>query len=187
MAAVDQSEEERRLHTTRAVPVAAIVYDARGVVDGPMAEFARGLRERGLKVRGLLQEQMRNGPGGARQMMLTDLESGERFNISQRLGAGSGSSCVDPGVLAAAGSALRRALVQGADLVIVSRFGELEAAGGGFAAEMLELMGEGVPLLTAVSSRYLDSWRRFTGGAGAELPADLASLDAWFAALAGPG
>lgn len=165
------------------LPVAAIVYSTRGAADGPMNELARSLRQRGLRVRGLVQQQTHDGPGGARRMMLTDLESGERFDIGQKLGSGSGSSCVDPGVLAGAGAALRRALAEGADLVIVSRFGELEATGGGFASEMLELMGESVPLLTAVSTRFLESWRRFTGGAGVELAADAGALDAWFAGL----
>jgi len=171
------------LNATRALPIAAIVYAARGAADGPMADFACSLRERGRKVCGLIQEQTRDGPGGARRMMLTDLESGERFDISQKLGAGSGPGCVDPGVLAAASAALRRALAPDTDLVMVSRFGELEAAGGGFAAEMLELMGEGVPLLTAVGDKYLESWRCFTDGAGAELPANLESLEAWFESL----
>ena len=171
------------MNATRALPIAAIVYAVRGAADGPMADFACSLHERGRKVCGLIQEQTRDGPGGARRMMLTDLESGERFDISQKLGAGSGPGCVDPGVLAAASAALRRALAPDTDLVMVSRFGELEAAGGGFAAEMLELMGEGVPLLTAVGDKYLESWRCFTDGAGAELPANLESLEAWFESL----
>lgn len=172
---------------TQTLPIAAIVYSTRGAADGPMTALASSLRERGLRVRGLVQQESYDGPGGARRMMLTDLESGERFDISQKLGAGAGSSCVDPGVLAGASAALRRALTEGADLVVVSRFGELEAAGGGFAAEMLELMGEGVPLLTAVSTRFLESWRRFTGGTGAELAPDVETLTAWFSRLGRAG
>ncbi len=171
---------------TQALPIAAIVYTTRGVADGPMTALARKLRERGLRVRGLVQEVTHDGPGGARRMMLTDLAGGERFDISQKLGSGSGPNCVDPGVLAETSGVLRRALEEGADLVIVSRFGELEAAGGGFAAEMLALMGEGVPLLTAVSTRFLESWQRFTDGAGAELSPDLEALEGWFAGLAPP-
>ncbi|MBS0613731.1 MAG: DUF2478 domain-containing protein [Proteobacteria bacterium] len=157
------------------------------MADGPMTALARKLRERGLRVRGLVQGQTHDGASGVRHLMLTDLESGERFDISQKLGSGAGSNCVDPGVLAATSGVLRRALADGTDLVIVSRFGELEAAGGGFAAEMLELMGEGVPLLTAVSIRFLEAWRRFTDSAGAELSPELEALEAWFAGLARPG
>lgn len=165
------------------LPIAAIVYTVRGAADGPMIALARELGEHGLRVRGLVQQETRDGAGGTRRMMLTDLESGGRFDISQKLGAGSGSSCVDPGVLTAASAVLRRALAERADLVIVSRFGELEAGGSGFSAEMLELMSEGVPLLTAVGTRFLESWRRFTGGAATELPPDLESLRSWSAVL----
>ena len=55
---------------------------------------------------------------------------------------------------------------------------ELEAAGGGFAAELLELMAAGVPLLTVVSPRFQDDWRRYTGGASL-LPADDDAVRAW--------
>jgi len=181
------SDDSQSKQMTQVLPIAAIVYTTRGVADGPMTALARKLRERGLRVRGLVQEETHDGPNGERRMMLTDLESGERFDISQKLGSGAGSGCVDPGVLAATSGVLRRALTEGTDLVIVSRFGELEAAGGGFAAEMLELMGEGVPLLTAVSTRFLDNWRGFTDGAGAELSPDLGALEAWFAGLTRPG
>lgn len=171
------------MSTTETLPIAAIVYTGRGAADGVLAEFARRLRERGRQVRGLVQEETHDGPGGARRMLLTDLDSGARYDISQKLGSRSSSSCVDPGVLASASDVLRRALAEGADLVIVSRFGEVEANGGGFAAEMLELMGEGLPLLTAVGARYAESWRKFTGGAGVELPPSLEALEEWFAGL----
>lgn len=170
------------MSTDTGLPIAAIVYTSHGAADPVLAEFARGLRARGRAVRGLLQEDSRE-PDGTRRMTLVDLESGARFDISQKLGAGSSSSCVDPGGLAAASGVLRRALADGADLVIVSRFGEVEALGGGFAAEMLDLMGEGIPLLTAVGAKHAESWRKFTGGAAAELPADLEAVEKWFAQL----
>lgn len=170
------------MNTDAGLPIAAIVYTARGAADPVLAELACSLRARGCRVRGLLQEDTLE-PGGVRRMMLVDLESGTRFDISQKLGSGSSSSCVDPGGLAAASGVLRRALLDGADLIIVSRFGEVEALGGGFAAEMLQIMGEGVPLLTAVGARNAESWRKFTGGVAAELPASLDAVEDWFVNL----
>lgn len=70
-----------------------------------------------------------------------------------------------------------------ADLAIANRFGPLEAAGEGLAAEMLAVMAEGIPFLTIVADDYLPAWRHFTGGMSIELPADRAALDAWFANL----
>ena len=116
-------------------------------------------------------------------MVLRDLDDSQRFTISQNLGAGSVSCCVDPRGVVAAGIVLRRALAERADLVVVNRFGELEAAGGGFSAEMLALMAEGIPLLTIVADKHLEAWRHFCGGAALLIPPRLEALEAWFAAL----
>ena len=159
------------------LPAAALVYAASGGVDDLLAAFARDLQARGLRVRGLLQ---RPDPGGT---VLLDLATGERYPLFQDLGRGSGACSVDSASVAAASITLRRALGEDADLVLVNRYGPLEAAGGGFAAEMLALMSEGVPLLTAVAERNLAEWRHFTGGTAAELPPRPEAIAAWFAGL----
>ena len=71
---------------------------------------------------------------------------------------------------------LRAALTQAPDLVVCNRFGALEAEGGGFAAELLAVMAQGVALVTAVAARNQARWQQFSGGA-ALLPA--AAVDAW--------
>lgn len=160
--------------------VAAIVHRAHRSADGLLAEFARHLRERGWRVRGLVQDNTARSNSCGRQMVLIDLDDDRRFVISQDLGPGSVSCCVDPGEIAAASGALRRGLTEGADLVVANRFGELEAAGGGLAAEMLALMAGGIPLLTVVGDKFLTDWRRFSGNAARELPPQRAALEAWF-------
>jgi hypothetical protein len=164
--------------------VAAIVHSRHGSADRVLADFARQLRARGRRVQGVVQEYAARDERGARRKVLVDLEDGSRFPISQDLGAGSVACSLDPGGVAAASGALRRGLAERAELVIANRFGELEAAGGGFAAEMLALMASGVPLLTVVAEKYLPEWRRFTGNAAVELPPQRESLEAWFANLA---
>jgi nucleoside-triphosphatase THEP1 len=163
--------------------VAAIVHSAHGSADRLLLDFAHHLRERGLRVRGLVQDNVVHDNGCGRQMILVDLEDGKRFLISQDLGPGSVACCVDPGGVAAASVALRRGLTEHADLVIANRFGELEAGNSGLAAEMLALMAGGIPLLTVVSDRYLDDWRRFSGNAATELPPQREALQAWFDSL----
>lgn len=163
--------------------VAVIVRTEHDSADEMLADFANNLRGRGWRVQGVVQTNTVNGDDCAREMFLVDLEDGNRFLISQNLGPGSVSCSIDPVGVAAASVALRRGLADGADLVIANRFGGLEATGGGFAAEMLGLMAYGVPLLTVVSQRYLDDWRRFTGDAATELPPQRDALEAWFADL----
>ena len=163
--------------------IAAIVSAEHGTADNLLAEFARHLRRGGWRVRGVIQDHTPAENNAERQKILVDLDGDTRFVISQRLGQGSVACNLDPGGVAAASVVLRRCLTEGADLVIANRFGELEAGGGGFAAEMLALMAKEVPLLTVVADKYLDDWRRFTGGSAAELPARREALEIWFSSL----
>lgn len=173
-------------------PIAAIIHTDEGIADDVLTIFAHDLRTRGWRVRGLLQ-QVPEAAGAwpplgnqcsLKQARLIDLDDSRRsFPLFQDLGSGSISCRVDAAGVAEASVVLRRALVEGADLVVTNRFGALEAAGGGLAAEMLALMSEGVPLLTTVEGKYLAHWLNFTGGAAVELSPRLDVLDAWFAGL----
>lgn len=164
-------------------PFAAIVHSGTAEVDLLLAGFVTSLKERGWRVRGLVQSNSECIEACARSMVLWDVDDGERFPISQNLGAGSVSCCVDAGGVAAACVVLRRALAEGADLVVVNRFGGLEASGGGFAAEMLALMAEGIPLLTIVADKHLEAWQHFSGGTAHLLSPRAEALEAWFAGL----
>ena len=163
--------------------VAAIVHGANDAADSLLAEFARHLRGVGWQVHGVIKEDTAPRKSCAREMVLVDVDDDTRYIISQDLGPASISCRVDPRGVAAASIALRRGLAEGADLVVANRFGELEAKGGGFAAEMLELMANGVPLLTVVVEKYLADWRRFTGNSAAELPPQRDAVHEWFASL----
>lgn len=155
-------------------------------VDALLAAVARRQRQAGRRVRGLLMTYPGGREGCAGDMVLVDLDTEAGYLVSQGLGADSTACRADPQGFARASEVLRRAAGEAPDLVICNRFGRLEAEGGGFRAELLELMAHDRPLLTAVAARYLDAWRRFTGGAAAELPADAAAVEAWVEALAGP-
>lgn len=161
-------------------PVAAVVHAERGAADRLLVHFAAELDARGLRARGLVQDRTSEGKAG---VVLVDLESGKRFRLFQDLGGESTSCSFDTTALSSASAALRRAVDERADVVFANRFGELEAEGRGLAAEMLAVMAEGIPLVTIVSDAYLPSWRRFTDGAGSELPARLEALEGWFAGI----
>jgi hypothetical protein len=155
---------------------AAIVDDGSVDLDQMLAAVVRDCQRRGRRVHGLLMTRM--GGGCAGDMVLVDIVSGERYLVSQPLGPGSTSCRADPQGFARASVVLRAALEQSPDLVICNRFGGLEAEGGGFAAELLALMAQEVPLLTTVASRNREVWQRFSGGA-ALLPARMEAASKW--------
>ncbi len=155
------------------LPIAAIGGEG---ASQALEAFVAELAAQGVQVRGLIQ---RHHP----DMHLVDVESGQTYAITQDLGAESESCRLDPSGIAEASVVLRRALAERAALVVVNRFGKLEAAGGGLSAEMLALMAECVPMLTTVGADQLESWATFTGGAGLVLPADQQSIRQWWNSL----
>lgn len=174
-----------------ALPVAAVLDDGPQPADSLLAAVAEAQRRAGRRVRGLLMTYPGDAGGADRDcsaaMVLVDIANGEGYLVSQPLGGASQACRADPQGFARASEVMRRALAEPAELVICNRFGGLEAEGGGFSAELLELMAQGVPLLTAVAPRHLEAWQRFTGGAAAVLPADAAAIEAWLARTLPPG
>lgn len=163
---------------------AAIVDDGAGDAAMLLASIAQEQRQRGRRVRGLVMTRPNPELGCAADMVLVDLETRDEYRVSQPLGAGSTSCRADPDGFARASRVLRLAVDESPDLVVSNRFGALEAGGGGFRAELLALMSQGVPLLTLVAERHRPAWDAFTGGAPV-LPADRGVIGGWLDAQIG--
>ncbi len=166
--------------TDAGLRAAAILDDGSGDADALLASIVSGQRRAGRKVRGLLMAHPVGAQNCAAAMVLVDVETLEEYLVSQPLGQDSQSCRADPQGFARASVVLRRAADEQPDLVVSNRFGGLEVGGGGFCAELLELMSRDVPVLTVVSPRHLDAWNEFTGGA-AVVPAQPQALERWLA------
>src|SRR4029077_7104253 len=83
------------------------------------------------------------------------------------------------GALTAAG-AVQRDIAAGCELDLLSKFGKLEAAGGGLAGAFKTERDARPPLVTSVSPALEDAWKRFTGRPFIILPADPIEIDAWW-------
>lgn len=114
---------------------------------------------------------------------LRSLGSGARFPIFQDLGIGS-KAChlADAGVLAAA-DAVRQDIATGCDLVLLSKFGKLEANGGGLRYAFGAAIEAGVPVLTSVSASFAAAWESFAAPLFVVVPADADRIDAWWHAI----
>lgn len=164
--------------------VAAIGNDGTLDVDALLGRVVADEQAAGRRVHGVLMTFPAAREGCDCAMVLRDVVTGQPYNVSQDLGPGAAGCRADTAGFAEATAVLRRALAAPraeVDFVVCNRFGALESEGGGFAAEMLEVMAAGIPLLTVVSLRHRDAWRRFTGGAQL-LPADVSAVRAWLAA-----
>jgi hypothetical protein len=152
-----------------------------------LGKLAQAWRGAGLSVAGAVQETVKLGRASGRPVgttkMLRDLTTGVRFPVLQDLGSGSTACCVDPRGLAAACAAIETAVRQGCDVVILSKFGKLEAERGGLLDAFCAAIEMDRPVVTSVSSNALDAWERFSAGLAGFIAPDLQAIENWRAAL----
>lgn len=148
--------------------------------DAVVARFVAARVAEGVRVAGFTQETGRPAPGVARICAVRDIETGARFPVLQDLGAGSSACRVDPHAVADMARLLGEALERGPGLLVVNRFGRLEAEGGGVAGEIGAALAAGVPVLVSVPRRYETPWAAFAAGLDARFPPSFDAIEEWW-------
>ena len=111
---------------------------------------------------------------------LRSIATGARFAIFQDLGAGSQECHLEGGGALGAAEAVRRDIAAGCDLVLLSKFGKLEASGQGLRGAFAAAIEAHVPLLTSVSRPFEAAWNEFAEPLSEFLPAHPAAIDNWW-------
>lgn len=111
---------------------------------------------------------------------LRSLSTGERFPIFQDLGRGTAGCHLAGDDAIAAAAAIRRDIAGGCHLVVLSKFGKLEAAGGGLRDAFAAAIEAGVPVLTSVSAAHVAAWQAFAAPLFTVVAADADRIDAWW-------
>ncbi len=146
-----------------------------------LADFAgRRVRE-GLRVAGMIEEPV---PEEARavcgSLALRDMASGSLIPITQNLGSGSTACRLDSAGLAAACQAVLAAIDRGADLVVLSKFGKMEAEGGGLNDAFRAAAEAGVPCVTGVAPSFAAPFLDYAGGFSQWIETSDAALERWW-------
>lgn len=122
----------------------------------------------------------RDGPTDGRTCRAGDLESitdGVRYPMFERLPPGAAVCDVTDEKVTRACAAVLDDVAAGCDLLILSKFGKLEAEGGGLMAAFRAAAAANIPLLTCASPSACAGWDGFA--AAMVLPAAADALDAW--------
>ena len=153
--------------------------EGRGDLDLLLHDVAADLRRAGVRLAGMVQVNIER-PGFERcDMDAVVLPDGPSIRISQSLGGAARGCRLDPaGLEAAVGSTMAR-LDDGADLLIVNKFGKQEALGRGFRPAIAAALERGTDVLVGVNPLNLDALRTFAGDMGTGLAPDRASLVGW--------
>jgi len=148
------------------IAVAGVVYDGRFDIDAVLSAAVDLLRSNGVRVAGLLQRFGEPLPGGKRSMYVEDLSSGERIRLDLPRGPEASGCTLDPDGLNRAACALKSAIAQRPDVLMVNRFGKSEAEGHGMRAELAEAVSSGLPTVVAVPQSLVGEWEKFLGEPG---------------------
>ena len=111
---------------------------------------------------------------------LRSLSDDRRFAMFQDLGPDSAGCHLDGAGVAEAADAVQRDIAQGCDLVVLSKFGKLEADGGGLRDAFSAAIDAGIPVLTSVSATLQEPWQRFAAPLFAIVPPEEARMELWW-------
>lgn len=165
-------------------PIAALSGADGHVVQQLLRAFVQRLPQ-SIRVAGGIEDAV---SGTRRSTVIRKIADGLSYPVFQNLGAGATGCAMDPHGISLASEAVLREIEAGCDLVVVSKFGKLEAASGaGFVPVFIAAMDAGIPIITSVSPKYADAWADFAGPYAQQLPADAEAIDAWWAGVATAG
>jgi nucleoside-triphosphatase THEP1 len=164
--------------------LAAVVYDADDDPDRLISGFAADLRRSGCRPVGVVQLG-RDCRSDDQRLGVKLLPDGEVVGLALDDAPSSGGCRLDPDRLAGLSMRLAAAIDDGADLVIINRFGRSEAEGKGLIDLIPQALDADIPVLIAVPEQRFDAWIRFSEGMNVRLACRRDALDEWWHAVAG--
>ncbi len=170
---------------TLAIRAAAVLYTPETVDSSVLASFAEELKSQGLKVGGLIQRPHFDERGVKDGIDAIAVDSGEHIPLKRPTQSDfvNGVCSLDHAALTESTGALRRAINNRVDLMVVEKFGEQEQKGSGLADEILAAMAEGIPVLVLVPASAQEVWNQFSGGLADTLPCSRDAIAHWWSAF----
>ncbi|WP_397544527.1 DUF2478 domain-containing protein [Roseovarius salis] len=162
-----------------------VTAPGRGDVDRLLDTVARRLSARGVRLCGTVQINSQTAGGGPHDMDIRVLPDGPVLRISQSLGPGARGCRLDPEALERAVGLVSARLSEGADMLIVNKFGKQEAEGRGFRNVIAEALAQDVPVLVGLNGANRAAFQSFAAGLATDLPPRADALESW--ALSGGG
>jgi hypothetical protein len=158
--------------------LAALVFGRPDEPDRLLREFVQELAVCGHRVVGLIQTRLDAGSAA-----VTVLPTGETIPLAPKFDALAHPSCPIPCDLRPAASRIDTLIESRPDVVIINRFGRLEAEGSGLVDEIARAVRLDIPVVIAVPEFRFLEWLAFCKGMGVKLPCRSGSLRGWWNAM----
>jgi nucleoside-triphosphatase THEP1 len=159
--------------------IACTLAPGRGDADLMLEGLAHQLLARGIRVCGTVQINSERRDAGPCDMDIRVLPAGPTLRISQDLGKASRGCRLDPAALETAVALVEAQLRDGADILLINKFGKHEAEGRGFRAAIGEAVANGIPVLVGLNALNAAAFHDFVGGLATEIAPIPDMLLAW--------
>jgi nucleoside-triphosphatase THEP1 len=166
--------------------IAYTMLPGRGDTDLLLAALARRLQMSGLRVCGSVQSNHERPGDHPCDMNIHVLPDGPVLRISQALGSGSKGCRLDPSVLEQAAQQVETRLSDGADVLIINKFGKHEAQGRGFCTAIANAVEKDIPVLVGLNDLNQSAFEAFAAGEAVHLAAQMDTLQAWIERVSRP-
>jgi hypothetical protein len=165
--------------------IAALVYEADDRPDVVLCDFADHVRAEGRHVSGLVQFRDHDHSDTSRRLVVLDawrridVRRSDRSKAARRIH-------IDGRGLDRIVRRVENEIERGTAVVVASRFGPLELAGGGFCQVIRRASQTRTPLVIAVPRNSFDCWTRFSGGMAVRLECRMDDVLGWWYGLTRP-
>ncbi len=149
------------------------------VVQALLREFVARLPP-GVRAAGVVEDEAPPAESDCNAGELLSLSDGRRFPIMQDLGPVAVGCRLDSEGVVSACEAVLQGIDAGCDLVVLSKFGKVEASRSGLAPAFGRAIEAGLPVLTSVAPKMADAWDAFAAPFYVILPPELDAIEAWW-------
>ena len=163
--------------------IAYTMASGRGDMDLLLQRFADRLDAGGVRTCGAVQINTEGDDPHPCDMDVKVLPDGPVLRISQSLGRASRGCRLDASALETAVAHVAARLEQGADILIVNKFGKHEAEGRGFRGVIAEALSRDIPVVVGLNGLNRPDFLEFAQGLAHPLPPSLDDLERWFGGL----
>jgi len=157
----------------------AIVYANEAYPQSTFEGIVENCRGRGVRLAGVLQHPVCSDPAGHCDVALEELTTGLRTDLFEDRGPGAGGCRLDVAALAEVNGQVARSLDNDPELLILNKFGKVEAEGRGLLDLVAIAVDRGIPVVIAVPIRNLEAWHNFAGGLSVEFSSDPSEVNDW--------
>jgi nucleoside-triphosphatase THEP1 len=159
--------------------IAYTMAQGRGDTDQILYQVSQRLMAAGHRPCGIVQVNSERTDSCRCDMDVQVLPKGPVIRISQSLGENARGCRLDPAALEQAVALTEQALGEGAEMLIVNKFGKHEAEGRGFRATIADALALEIPVLVGLNQLNRDAFFDFIGDLGVALPPEVEALEAW--------